>query len=169
MLKSVALFCPHSKNFPEAKLKSNGLNSLVEENSRQVSIASITQLLVIILMQDYNEERARGTKIQKCSVERKGPLQSLMVQTRLARRETDTANIGVIKDGSNLHWKKGKGILRARSHSAKLPSCERRRQKEFSALRKEQQTKATANVTQGARAHHKLQLNPKCCSQALAL
>lgn len=92
-----------------------------------------------------------------------------MVQPRLARRETDTVKIGIIKDGSNLHWNKGKGLLRARSHSAKLPSCERRRQKEFSALKKEKQTKSTANVIQGTQAHHKLQLNPKCCSQALAL
>lgn len=64
-----------------------------------------------------------------------------MVQPRLARRETDTVTTGVIKDGSNLHWNKGKGLLRARSHSAKLPSCERRRQKEFSALLLERKNK----------------------------
>lgn len=63
LVKSMALFCPHSKNFPEAKLRSNGLTSLVEEISRQFRIASITELLVIILMQDYNEERARGTEM----------------------------------------------------------------------------------------------------------
>lgn len=112
-------------------------------------------------MQGYNEERARGTEIQKCSVERKGPQESLMVQPRLARREMDTVKTGVIKDWSNLHWNKGKGLLRARSHSAKLPSCERRRHKVFSALRKEQQRKATANVIQGAWGTSQASAEPK--------
>lgn len=80
-----------------------------------------------------------------------------MVQRRLARRDTDTVKIGVIKDGSNLHWNKGKGLLRARSHSAKLPSCERK----FSALRKEKQTKSTANVIPGTRAPSQAAAEPE--------
>lgn len=37
---------------------------------------------------------------------------------------------------------------RERSHPAKLPTCERKRPKDFSTLRKQQQTKAEANMVQ---------------------
>ena len=52
-LYNLAPFHPCCKN----KLKSFGLMSLAEKISRQSSIASVMWLLVMILMQIYNEKR----------------------------------------------------------------------------------------------------------------
>lgn len=54
--KDVVAFCLFPRSLPEAKLKSHGLISLGEEISIQFNIDSLTWLLVIILMQIYNEK-----------------------------------------------------------------------------------------------------------------
>jgi hypothetical protein len=52
-----------SQNLHEAKLKSFGLISFAEEISRQPNIDSVTWLVVITLMQIYNEkEQGEGYK-----------------------------------------------------------------------------------------------------------
>lgn len=48
--KNMAIFCLYPKNLIEFKLKSNGLNYLMEEISRQSNIDSVTVLLAITLM-----------------------------------------------------------------------------------------------------------------------
>lgn len=168
LVKSVALFCPHSKNFPEAKLKSNGLTSLVEEMSRQLSIAATTQLLVIILIQDYNEERARGAETQQCSVERKGPLESFMVQPRLAEESRTPLTLVSLGMGQICTG------IKERASSGQDPT-----QLSFQAVKGEDTRNFLLLERTTNKSHCKCdsrgpgtsqdQLNPKCCSQALAL
>ena len=63
----------------EAKLKSFGLMVLAKEVSRQASIDSALWLLVVTLMQIYNEEeQAEQKKIQNYSLGRKGAPGSVM-------------------------------------------------------------------------------------------
>ena len=64
----MAVLCPCPKNFPEAKLKSNGLISLVEEVLRKPNIDSIAWLLVITLMQIYYEKEQVNKKITKHNI-----------------------------------------------------------------------------------------------------
>lgn len=72
LAKNIAYFCPWTKNFPEAKLKSNGLIPLVEEVSKQPDTDSVVWLLVMPLMQIYNEkEQAQHKRKEKCTVWKK--------------------------------------------------------------------------------------------------
>ena len=54
--------CSFPKTLLEAKLKSNGFISLVEEISRQTNIDSVTWLLLIALMQVYNKKKSKQGK-----------------------------------------------------------------------------------------------------------
>lgn len=56
LANNIACFCLHTKNFPEAKLKSYGLISLAEEVQRQPDIDSVVWLLVMTLMQICNKK-----------------------------------------------------------------------------------------------------------------
>jgi hypothetical protein len=57
ILENETAFCPSLKNLPEAKLKSFGLITLAEEVPRPLSMNSVMQLLVTILMQIYNKNK----------------------------------------------------------------------------------------------------------------
>lgn len=48
--KNSVCLCFSSRNMPKAKLKSNGLISLVQESSRLTNIKSMASLLLITLM-----------------------------------------------------------------------------------------------------------------------
>lgn len=60
LAKNVAAFRSCPKRLP--KLKNIIFNSLAEAMSSQPSIGSVAQLLVIILMQAYDEKQPSGTK-----------------------------------------------------------------------------------------------------------
>lgn len=63
LVKNGVAFCPCAENFPEAKLKSSGLLSLVKISSLP-NIGSVIRLLVITPMRIYNEKEIDG----KCIV-----------------------------------------------------------------------------------------------------
>ena len=56
----MATLFPHLKNLPEVKLKRSGLISLAEDVSRQPDVDCAMRLLVITLMQLYNEKEQAG-------------------------------------------------------------------------------------------------------------
>lgn len=59
-------FCLCPKNLPEAKLKSNGVISLLEAILRQPNVESVAWLSVITLLQVHNEqEQLEQTKEDK--------------------------------------------------------------------------------------------------------
>jgi hypothetical protein len=79
LAKNATAFCLCPGNLPEAKLESFGLMVLAKEVSRQASIDSALWLLVVTLMQIYNEEeQAEQKKIQNYSLGRKGAPGSVM-------------------------------------------------------------------------------------------
>ena len=53
LAKNMATFCHCPKILSEVKLKSFGSMSLAEEISRQLSVVTVTELLVISLIQMY--------------------------------------------------------------------------------------------------------------------
>ena len=55
LMKKVAALCPCLKTLPEAIVKSFGLIPQAKEISRQPSIDSVVQSLVLTLMKIYNE------------------------------------------------------------------------------------------------------------------
>lgn len=80
-MKAVAVFWPCPKNLPEAKLKTNGQISLANEISRQHNIDSVGWILLVTLMQLYNEkEQAKqGKKLKRMyTLRRKRASESIM-------------------------------------------------------------------------------------------
>ena len=80
LAKDVVAFCPCPENkttttttkIPVATLKSFEIMELAEEISRQPSIDSVMWLLVVTLMQIYNDkEQAEQGKIQNVPIEKK--------------------------------------------------------------------------------------------------
>lgn len=101
----MADFCTCPKNILEAKLKSFRLLLLAEKISRQPNIGSTPRLLVITLMQVYNDKKQKGQKgIQNIQFEEKKGIGKFNVgAVSCAERE---------KEG----WNKGSGTLRVRPH-----------------------------------------------------
>ena len=65
LVKNVGAFCLCPENLSGTKLKSFGLAALAEKISKHLSIDSVIQLLVFILMKTYNEkEQTEQEKIQ---------------------------------------------------------------------------------------------------------
>lgn len=82
--KNLTTFCQCAENFSEAKLKSNGLVSLVEEIPRH-NIEFAAWLLLIFFLQIYGENKLVGQKYiyVKCAVWRgKQEVGSLILQSR---------------------------------------------------------------------------------------
>lgn len=78
---NMAALCPFPKNIPKAKLKSFRLIVLAEEISRQHNIDSVGWILLVTLMQLYNEkEQAKqGKKLKRMyTLRRKRASESIM-------------------------------------------------------------------------------------------
>ena len=116
LMKNVAVLGPCPKNLPEAKVKSFGLIPLEEEISKQPGIDSVIWLLVITLMEIYNEKKKA---VQGKIFRRK--------RTSESRMESCVPGDKQIKNLS-----KWSSDLRARSHPVKFPVCEKELKKNWS-------------------------------------
>ena len=63
LVKNMTIFCPYLKSLPEAKVKKFEFILLVEEVSKQSSIDSVVQALVITLMKIYDEKELEKYKM----------------------------------------------------------------------------------------------------------
>ena len=113
------LFLLYPKSLPEDKLKSFGLMALEKEISQQHSIYSVMQLLVVSLMQIYNEkEQTRQGKHKVCSLRENGAPGSVVELIPVHREITHFKKSLIAK------WNKVSDDLKLRSHPTKLPTCE---------------------------------------------
>jgi hypothetical protein len=84
-------------------------------------------LLILLLMKIYNEkEQAEQEKIENLQFEEKRHTRKYNIVKSCVQGEKQ------IKEIHNVKWIKGSGDLRARSHPAKLPTCERGLKKSLS-------------------------------------
>lgn len=86
LAKTGAAFCPCTKNLPEAKLKF-WIKDLAEI-SRQPGVDPVVWLLVIALMQIFNEEEGEQAKYKMYSLRRTGtPGSACLSQVLCSRRQ----------------------------------------------------------------------------------
>lgn len=86
-----------------------------EEISKQPSIDSVVWLLVLTLMKIYNEKNQAE----------QGILQNVKFKEERNTKKWNGAKSCVQGDKQTKKWNKGSGDLRARSHPAKFPTCEK--------------------------------------------
>lgn len=82
----MTVFCPGPKNMPEAKLKTNGLISLVEGISSQHIVSCMALLLLITLMQVSTMKRSNREKNANVQFEEERDIYRKSMELRAAAK-----------------------------------------------------------------------------------
>ena len=96
-------------------MKNFGLIPFAEEISKQSNIISVMWILVVTLMKIYNEKEQAE----------QGKLQNVKFEEERSTRKWNTAKSCIQGDKQIKKWNKESGDLRAGSHPAKFPNCEK--------------------------------------------